>query len=220
MRSQAGGNLESCRRACSGKEPDLPVLADRSPRRPAGRWIAAPWLIALALIVVFIAVAARHWVTPGPALDPDQPAPDIALTAFSGQRLTSMEWRGRPVVVNFWASWCGDCPADSALLERLWSAERARGLVVVGVAMHEVSPERGDIAHNPKAYVNRLRLTYPNGYDRSGEIAARFGVSGAPETVFIDRDGRIVGRHVGPLTEADLRRLVTEATDARGTGHA
>jgi cytochrome c biogenesis protein CcmG/thiol:disulfide interchange protein DsbE len=120
------------------------------------------------------------------------------------------------VVINFWASWCADCPVEAALLERVWAEERARGLVVVGIAVNEARPERGDVDDTPEAYVRRLRLTYPSGHDRDGDIANRFGVAGVPETFAISRDGRIVGRHVGPLTEAALQSLLMEAMAADG----
>jgi cytochrome c biogenesis protein CcmG/thiol:disulfide interchange protein DsbE len=172
------------------------------------RWLWGMSWPAIGLALVAVAVAAHgHWVRPGASDRPAGPAPAVTLRTFAGEAVRLADLRGRPVVVNFWASWSEDARAEAPRLERLWREYRGRGLAMLGVAIHE-QPTARDPDQNPRAFARRFGLTYPVGHDRSGEISHAFGVTGVPETVLIAPDGEIVFRSVGLLDEAALRRAL------------
>jgi cytochrome c biogenesis protein CcmG/thiol:disulfide interchange protein DsbE len=100
------------------------------------------------------------------------------------------------VVINFWASWCEPCKAEAAALESRWQQYRGQGVVFLGIDYNDpIGDARRFLAHHG--------VTYPTLLDGSGMIGDRYGLSGVPETYFIDRTGHIVGDHIlGPITTA------------------
>ena len=118
------------------------------------------------------------------------PAPTFAVQRVDAPGtidLTAL--RGKPVVLNFWASWCVPCKGEAKLLESAWQQYRSRGVVFIGVDYH-------DVTSDAKTFLERHGVTYPTVKDGSGKIADRYGVSAVPETYFIDRRGRLVGEHI------------------------
>jgi cytochrome c biogenesis protein CcmG, thiol:disulfide interchange protein DsbE len=131
-------------------------------------------------------------------------APDFELELLNGSdrlRLSSFEGE-KAVVINFWASWCLPCRDEAPLLEAAWKRWRDDGVVFVGI-------DAQDFRADGRGFVERYGVTYPNVYDGSGSTLGRFGVTGRPETWFVDRDGRLVGeRFQGPITEEMLERNI------------
>lgn len=123
-----------------------------------------------------------------------RPAIDFALNLFDGGTLSLSGLRGKPVVVNFWASWCPPCREEAATLEKTWRAYKDKGVVFVGVDIQDTEAAA-------RAYIEEFHVTYPNGPDRDGKITIDYGVSGIPITFFINREGQIVNRWVGAITE-------------------
>ena len=97
-------------------------------------------------------------------------------------------------MLNFWASWCGPCKDETPLLQKAWSRWEGKDVVFVGI---DVKDFRGDA----KAFVKRFGVTYPNVYDGKGSTVGRYGVTGFPETFFVDRSGRVVFRIAGPVAD-------------------
>jgi cytochrome c biogenesis protein CcmG/thiol:disulfide interchange protein DsbE len=122
-------------------------------------------------------------------------APAFTLERLDGKGDLSLEsLRGRPVVLNFWASWCGPCKDEAPLLEE--ASKRWSGKVAfVGI---DVKDFRGDA----RKFVDRYGVTYPNVYDGKGSTIGRYGVTGYPETYFIDAEGRVRYRIAGPVEDA------------------
>jgi cytochrome c biogenesis protein CcmG/thiol:disulfide interchange protein DsbE len=122
-------------------------------------------------------------------------APAWTLERLDGKGDLSLEpLRGKPVVLNFWASWCGPCKDEAPLLEE--ASQRWAGKVAfVGV---DVKDFRGDA----RDFIERYGVTYPNVYDGKGSTVGRYGVTGYPETYFIDAEGRVRYRIAGPVEEA------------------
>jgi cytochrome c biogenesis protein CcmG/thiol:disulfide interchange protein DsbE len=127
------------------------------------------------------------------------PAPAFDLPRLDrAGRLTLASLRGKAVVVNFWASWCAPCKREAPALERTWKRHRAKGLVVLGVDANDVS---GDARH----FARKLGLTYPLVHAPT-TIWDDWGVTGVPETFFVDRRGRLVDVHVaGPVFDGSNR---------------
>ncbi len=177
------------------------------PRPPtAGRraWWRSPLIVALA----FLGLAALASLSRGGAMAPATaearpPAPDFAAPSFAGGEIALAAFRGKPVVLNFWASWCPPCRAEARELERVWQAYRNRGIVFLGVNIQDPEPEA-------RAFLHAFGVTYPSVRDVTNGIATAYAVGALPTTVFIDRDGRIAGRWVGTLTEQQLVARVEE----------
>lgn len=137
-------------------------------------------------------------------------APNFTLPNLDGKEsLELASLRGKAVVLNFWASWCNPCKEETPLLERGWQRWRAKGVVFVGL---DAKDFRGDA----RAFVRRFSVTYPIVYDGTGSMVGRYGVTGFPETFFIDATGRVVYRIAGPIVDdeeldAAIRRIVRTA---------
>jgi cytochrome c biogenesis protein CcmG, thiol:disulfide interchange protein DsbE len=129
-------------------------------------------------------------------------APELVLPRLDGGRRVSLRsWRGSVVVLNYWASWCTPCRDESPLLARWQRRIAARGATVVGVDVLDVTAD----AH---AFVRRYRLDYPMLRDADGDSQRRFGVTGYPETLVIDKQGRVAALRRGPVDDAFLTRSV------------
>jgi cytochrome c biogenesis protein CcmG/thiol:disulfide interchange protein DsbE len=172
------------------------VLLDR--RTPAAQ--PAPLAIPAASATVRVYPAGRT-------------APALRLRTLDGGWLDLAALRGRPVVVNFWASWCAPCVQEAPLLRHAASAYRelpllrqasashsTQRLAVVGVLVND-RPAAG------RAFMRRHGGSWPVGIDPDGQAAARWGVAGGlPQTVFVRADGTLASQKLGELTRADLDR--------------
>lgn len=117
---------------------------------------------------------------------------------------------GRPVVLNFWASWCLACRDEARVLEAGWRAYGPE-VAFVGIA---VDDEEGAA----RAFIERYGKTYLLGVDADGSVAIDYGLFGVPETFFIASDGRILGKHIGPLSAAELERRVAALRSGKPGG--
>ena len=114
-------------------------------------------------------------------------APGFELERIDREGTLSLaSLRGKVVVVNFWASWCGPCRDEAPILERAWRKHRKRGFVLVGI-------DYNDFDGDARAFARKVGWSYPLVRDREGKVLARYGGTGVPETYVIDRRGRIVG---------------------------
>jgi cytochrome c biogenesis protein CcmG/thiol:disulfide interchange protein DsbE len=133
-------------------------------------------------------------------------APPFSLERLDGSGELSLEsLRGQTVVLNFWASWCGPCKDETPLLQRGYQRWKGKNVVFVGV---DVKDFRGDA----RSFLRRYGVTYPNVYDGKGSLVGRYGVTGFPETYFIDATGRVRYRIAGPVEdESDLETGIERA---------
>ncbi len=138
------------------------------------------------------------------ALRSGRPASDFSIQLFSGGTFSLAEQRGKVVLVNFWASWCPPCREEAPVLERAWRAYKDKGVVLVGVDVWDTEADA-------RAFMKEFGITYPNGPDPNGEIAIEYGLTGVPETWFIDREGRLVRRWTGALTDRQISTFIEEA---------
>jgi cytochrome c biogenesis protein CcmG/thiol:disulfide interchange protein DsbE len=129
-------------------------------------------------------------------------APDLSLPQLDrGGRVSLRSWRGKVVVLNYWASWCPPCRDESPLLARWQRRIAPRGGTVVGV-------DALDVTSDARAFLRRYHLGYPMLRDGDGHSQRRFGVTGYPETFVIDRRGRIAAVRRGTVDDAFMSRHV------------
>jgi cytochrome c biogenesis protein CcmG, thiol:disulfide interchange protein DsbE len=108
---------------------------------------------------------------------------------------------GKPAVLNFWASWCVSCREEARDLERYWQTyAKANGILVVGIAIQ-------DTQEAAKEFAKAFGKTYILGLDTDGKAAINYGVTGVPETFFIDAKGKIIHKEVGPVSTELLASL-------------
>ncbi len=151
-------------------------------------------LIVLAAGIALVTVSSR-WTPPvkrPPMTAPPTlfPAPDFRLRSFGGPLIALSDFRGRVVVLNFWASWCLPCREEMPNLERAWREFRGRGVTVLGLNV-------ADDYDEATSFLKQLRITYPNVFDPEETRLNQYQVTGLPTTFFVDRQLRIHGRVAG-----------------------
>jgi cytochrome c biogenesis protein CcmG, thiol:disulfide interchange protein DsbE len=165
--------------------------------RLGGQVVAVGVVIALlGLLIWKVAKGDDSAVTSSLAEGKAVPAPAFTLAKLDGSGDLALEsLRGKTVVLNFWASWCGPCKDETPLLQKGWERWQGKDVVFVGI---DVKDFRGDA----RSFVRRFGVTYPNVYDGKGSTVGRYGVTGYPETYFIDSEGRVRYRIAGPVEDA------------------
>ncbi len=130
---------------------------------------------------------------------PGDPAPTLAGTSLDGAALDIKAFRGRPVVVNFWASWCIPCRDEFPLFRDELGLHHADGLAVIGVVFND-----DDAA--ARSFLSKFGATWPSLTDPGGTHASGWRVVAPPQTYFIGRDGVIRSRQIGEVTKVDFER--------------
>jgi cytochrome c biogenesis protein CcmG/thiol:disulfide interchange protein DsbE len=131
-------------------------------------------------------------------------APDFTLPRLDGDgKLSLADFDGKPRVVNFWASWCGPCRDEAPLLQAAAREYHGR-LVVLGVDFQ-------DFTGDARKFVRKFGLTYPIVRDGDGSLLARWGVTGAPESFFVDRAGKVVAHVPGAVKKDTLAAGIRKA---------
>ena len=174
-----------------------PDNGSRLPKRLAQGAVLVAVAALLGLLVWKVATrdsggaAARLAASKGaPVAAPQFTLPRITGIAGSGPGSIALaSLRGKVVVLNFWASWCIPCKRESPRLQEAYSRFAKQGVVVLGV-------DAQDFTGDARRFANRYKLTYPIVHDGSGKTLTPYGVTGFPETFFIDRKGMLVGKRI------------------------
>ncbi|MCW0374783.1 TlpA disulfide reductase family protein [Xanthomonas sacchari] len=151
------------------------------------------------------ATASGHAAAPPvAAARPGDPAPALRLPTLDGGHLTLTQFRGRPLLVNVWASWCEPCVREMPELDRLARAQPSDGLQVLGIAL--------DRAEDVRAFLQRVPIGYPIALETPGpaDASVRLGDTQGllPYSVLIDADGRIVRQKLGPFAPGEVEGWV------------
>ena len=136
-------------------------------------------------------------------MEEGQLAPDFVMKAQDGTKTRLSDWRGRPVVVNFWATWCAPCKAEMPEFVAAYEKHQADGLVILGVNAQES-------AQQAAAFVEKFGMRFPVTLDSRGEVQNLYLVRGLPTTIFIDREGVVSARWAGLLTPELLEEFLAE----------
>jgi cytochrome c biogenesis protein CcmG/thiol:disulfide interchange protein DsbE len=164
------------------------------------RWLVLP-LVLLPLGWLLFTGLGRD---PGEIASPliGHPLPSFTATTLEGTTFSSDQLIGRPAILNVWASWCPPCVDEHPVLLETAMAH-ADEVTIVGI-VYQDTPE------GARSFLARYGDGgWPNLLDASGRIAIDLGVIGPPETFFVDADGIVRARHVGPLTDAEMAAQLT-----------
>jgi cytochrome c biogenesis protein CcmG, thiol:disulfide interchange protein DsbE len=131
-----------------------------------------------------------------------RPLPSFELPVYEryavdfGPALAVEEHRGRPMIINFWASWCGPCYEEAPHLERVW---RRYGdeVLVIGIQTQDRDQRAAG-----RAFIDQFGLSFPNLIDNDSRVSIAYGLFGVPETFFVRADGTVAHKHAGPVSEA------------------
>jgi peroxiredoxin len=118
-------------------------------------------------------------------------APEFTLTSLEGRPAQLREFRGKLVLLNFWATWCAPCLHEMPSMERLYQTFKQTEFVLLAVSMDRLGEEVA------RPFVDNLKLTFPVLLDTSSEVGRQYGVRGLPATYLIDPDGRLIGAVIG-----------------------
>jgi cytochrome c biogenesis protein CcmG/thiol:disulfide interchange protein DsbE len=160
-------------------------------------------LLNVGLLTLFLTLL----LTPAPKTPSDplvgRPAPDFSLAMLHPQTgestLSLANFKGKAVVLNFWASWCDPCKEEAPLLESAWKRMQAQGKDVIFLGI-----DFQDSSNKGISFLQQNDITYPAVLDANGSVANKYGVTSLPVTVFINRDGTVVGRVPRELTAQAL----------------
>ena len=134
-------------------------------------------------------------------------AAEFSLELHDGGAVTLSELRGKVVMIDFWSSWCPPCRRAAPVLADVYREYQDRPVEFVGVAIW-------DLPLGVQEHLERYGVPYPNGIDEEGAIAIDYGVKGLPEKFFIDQQGFIAKKFVGPTSASDLREALDELLKA------
>jgi cytochrome c biogenesis protein CcmG/thiol:disulfide interchange protein DsbE len=187
------------------------MTAGAAPRRvvelrrlPLAALVAAALIPLVVLGILAVVAFSRLPATP-PAIV-GSVAPSFTLADLDGNTVSLEDLRGRPVIVNFWASWCVPCVEEFPLLREAAERHAADGLAVVGIVYQDRTQAARD-------FMARNGGAWPSAMDPGDRVASAYGIVGPPETFFIGRDGTIVARQIGQFSEASLEQKVAAIID-------
>jgi cytochrome c biogenesis protein CcmG, thiol:disulfide interchange protein DsbE len=180
-------------------EPSGPARrADRT-WRAATRLVVRHKIISAVVAIFVVAAVAVSLATSGGGGSPSYPtAPGFTLDSLtaSGQHITLSQYRGKPLIINFWASWCPPCQQETPLLAS-WYTRQHGHVVLVGL-------DENDTASSALQFAKAKGVRYPIGVDPGLAAANAYGVTGLPQTFFLNAQHRIVDHVLGAVTQADL----------------
>ena len=159
--------------------------------------------VAASLVAVAV-VASGSAGSAGTAPAPAAPAFSLPVLGHSGQKVALSDYAGRPLIVNFFASWCEPCQQETPLLARFYRTEHGK-VAIVGL-------DENDVLDSAMSFTRKEGVGYPVGFDPEVVAASAYGVAGLPQTFFLDARHRIVDRVFGAVTLADINRGIALAT--------
>jgi cytochrome c biogenesis protein CcmG/thiol:disulfide interchange protein DsbE len=147
----------------------------------------------------------------------DKLAPAFALDNLSGQKVSLKSYRGKAVLINFWATWCGPCRVETPWIVELRNKYAAQGFEVLGVDTEGDDLEANDKAGWTKAetsaqkFVTQMKMPYPVLLDGDSISRDYGGLDDLPTSFFVDRDGKVVAASVGLTSESDIEGNIRKA---------
>ncbi|MGD8319867.1 MAG: TlpA disulfide reductase family protein [Gemmatimonadota bacterium] len=178
----------------------------------------SPYLWAAVAVVLVVSVAWIGRERYQPVITGTE-APDFAATNMEGQKVHLSDYRGRVVLVNIWATWCGPCRNEMPSMERLYQDLKDTDFEILAVSIDAAAGTTDDFGRRGgdlQAFADELGLTFPILHDPTGKIEQTYQTTGVPETFLIGRDGVIYKKVAGgtdwdaPVNQELVRRLLSE----------
>jgi len=133
------------------------------------------------------------------------PAPDIKVKLLDSNKEVSLkDFKGKPLIINFWASWCPSCREEAPTLAKV-AKEHKKHVTFLGIIVQDTEPQ-------VRAYIKEFGVTYQNGWDVQEQSAQAYKITGVPETYFIDSQGNLRAKWIGAINEENLQKLVNQLT--------
>ncbi|BDG61134.1 TlpA family protein disulfide reductase [Caldinitratiruptor microaerophilus] len=168
------------------------------------------WLISvLALTAVLAVLGAIRVGQSTRVAEVGSPAPDFTLPDLDGNPVRLSSLRGQLVILNFWATWCPPCKQEMPAFQQLHEEMGGR-VRIVGV-------DRAEPVDTVRRFVDQYGITFTIVLDRTDELATRYGLTGIPETFFLDANGIIRLKYIGPMTLAQMREFVRQVEAVGGS---
>lgn len=144
------------------------------------------------------------------AVKPGEPAPEFRLKTLGGTAVALSELKGRPVVINFWATWCPPCRVEMPMLATAQQTHQDAGLEVLAVNLTDQ-----EYLKDVRKFVAEFAMPFRVALDEKGRVRSRYGLVALPTTVFIGADGTVQVVHSGPISAAALDRHLAQILPAK-----
>ncbi len=197
-------------------EPATPELAPQPGRKRSRRRSITIFVVVSLLNVALLTLLWTQLLTPARTTSTQdengtvttssdeligQAAPNFSLVALngqtSGQKISLANFKGKPLVLNFWSSTCQPCKDEIPLLETQWQRNKAQGVVFLGIDIE-------DTTSDGQQFLHQYGMTYPSVIDSNGLTLVSYSVTYTPETIFVDRNGKVVGAVRMEITSQQL----------------
>ena len=172
--------------------------------------VVVAFVVAL-MLYVGLHMARRSGRLSTPRIIRSTVAPDFSLESLEGKTMRLSDFRGKAVLLNFWATWCGPCKIEMPWFVELQQKYGSQGLQVVGVAMDDASKE--DIAK----FAKDMGVNYPVLIGKEAVGDSYGGIPALPETFFIGRDGKVVDKILGLRGKAEIEDAIKKALNTQPT---
>ena len=192
-------------------EPTVPVPPAVPPRGRNPMALVVVAIVAAAMLYFGFHTARRSGTDHVPGAGYGTPAPNFTLETLDGKNLSLSDLKGKAVVVNFWATWCGPCKIETPWLVELQNQYGSQGLQVVGVAMDDSGKDEIE------KFAKDMGVNYPVLIGKEAVGDAYGGVPALPESFFVGRDGKIVDRIIGLKGRAEIEDSVKKALGTHAT---
>lgn len=132
-------------------------------------------------------------------------APDFELTTLDGRKVKLSDYRGKKVILNFWATWCPPCRAEIPDMEKFYSSYKDKDMVILGVNLTKAEKDQTSV----KSFIKEYGVTYPIPLDKESLAAEMYQVSAIPTSYIIDPQGTIIQKIVGPMDFETMKSLLS-----------
>ncbi len=158
-------------------------------------------LLSITFLAILVLIASCDQETGATDGNTENPAAkSFTLESLGGNEEIGLEnFKGKPIVINFWATWCGPCKQEIPFFEKTWKEYKDKGVVFIGIDVM-------DDKENAEEFIETLGISYTNLYDPSGKTSNAYGVVALPATFFIDKNGNIAVKHYGSFLGSDAEK--------------